>query len=61
MAAHQFQGDWSRALRATNFNPDFYVYRLERFRRNFPVDFIDQVFSKEILRKEYMKAMEEAG
>ena len=61
MAAHQFQGDWSRALRETNFNPDFYVYRWRDLDEIFPWDFIDHGISKEVLRKEYIKAMEEAG
>ena len=61
MAAHQLQGDWSRALRETNFNPDFYVYRWRDLDETFPWDFIDHGISKEVLRKEYMKAMEEAG
>ena len=61
MAAHQCQGDWSRALRETNFNPDFYVHRWRDLDEIFPWDFIDQGVSKEVLRKEYVKAMEEAG
>ena len=61
MAAHQFQGDWSRALRETNFNPDFYVYRWRDLDEIFPWDFIDHGISKEVLRKEYIKAMDEAG
>ena len=60
-AAHQFQGDWSRALRETNFNPDFYVYRWRDLDEIFPWDFIDHGISKEVLKKEYIKAMEEAG
>jgi radical SAM family uncharacterized protein len=61
LAAHQSQGDWSRALRETNFNPDFYVYRWRDLDEIFPWDFIDHGISKEILRKEYIKAMNEAG
>ncbi len=61
MAAHQSQGDWSRALRETNFNPDFYVYRWRDLDEIFPWDFIDHGISKEVLRKEYIKAMDEAG
>jgi len=61
MAAHTSQGDWSRALRETNFNPDFYVYRKRDLDEIFPWDFIDHEISKETLKKEYLKAMEEAG
>jgi len=61
MAAHQLQGDWSRALRETNFNPDFYVYRWRDLDEIFPWDFIDHGISKEGLKKEYIRAMGEAG
>ena len=61
MAAHQSQGDWSRALRETNFNADFYVYRRRDLNEIFPWDFIDHGISKDVLRKEYIKAMEEAA
>ena len=61
MAAHHFQGDWGKALRETSINPDFYVYRKRELDEIFPWDFIDHGIPKEVLRKEYMKAMEEAG
>ena len=61
MAAHQYEGDWGKALRETSINPDFYVYRRRELDEIFPWDFIDHGVSKEVLRKEYMKAMEEAG
>jgi hypothetical protein len=61
MAVHEFQGDWSRALRATNFNPDFYVHRWRDLDEIFPWDFIDHGIPKERLREEYVKTMKEAG
>jgi radical SAM family uncharacterized protein len=61
MAAHTSRGDWSKALRETNFNPDFYVYRKRELDEIFPWDFIDHGISKETLKKDYLKAMEEAG
>jgi radical SAM family uncharacterized protein len=61
MAAHDCQGDWGKALRETNLNPDFYVYRQRDLDEIFPWDFIDHGIPKERLREEYIKAMEEAG
>ncbi len=61
MGAHLYQGDWSRALKETNINPDFYVYRVRRLDEIFPWDFIDHGIPKEKLKEEYVKAMKEAG
>ncbi len=60
-AAHRCQGNWSRAFRETDINPDFYVYRHRDLNEIFPWDFIDHGIPKEKLREEYLKAMEEAG
>jgi len=61
LLAHRFQGDWNRALRETDINSDFYVYRQRNLDEVFPWDFIDHGIPKEHLRKEYLKAMEEGG
>ena len=61
MAAHQYEGDWGKALRETSINPDFYVYRRRELDEIFPWDFIDHGIPKERLKDEYLKAMEEAG
>ena len=61
MAAHQYEGDWGKALRETSINPDFYVYRKRDLDEIFPWDFIDHGIPKERLKEEYLKAMEEAG
>jgi radical SAM superfamily enzyme YgiQ (UPF0313 family) len=61
MEAHLHQGDWSRALRETIVNSDFYVYRRRDLDEIFPWDFIDHGFSKERLKEEYLTAMKEAG
>ena len=61
MAACRYQGDWNKALRETDINPDFYVYRKRDLDEIFPWDFIDHGIPKEKLREEYIKAMEEAG
>jgi len=60
-AAHRSHGNWSQALRETDINPDFYVYRKRNLDEMFPWDFIDHGISKEQLKKEYLRAMEEAG
>jgi radical SAM family uncharacterized protein len=61
MAAHHHQGNWGQALRETNVNPDFYVYRKRDLDEIFPWDFIDHGISKERLKEEYLTAMREAG
>jgi radical SAM family uncharacterized protein len=61
LAAHRLRGDWAQALRETSLNPDFYVYRQRDLDEVFPWDFIDHGTSKEVLKREYLKAMEEAG
>ncbi|MFB3884427.1 MAG: TIGR03960 family B12-binding radical SAM protein [Thermodesulfobacteriota bacterium] len=61
IATHHYEGDWGRALRETNINPDFYVNRKRDLNEVFPWDFIDHGISKERLKQEYLKAMEEAG
>jgi len=61
MAAHRHKGDWNKALRETNLNPDFYVYRKRDFDEIFPWDFIDHGIPKERLKEEYLNAMKEAG
>lgn len=59
LASHHLQGDWGRAFRETNLNPDFYVYRKRDLDEVFPWDFIDHGISKERLKEEYLKAMKE--
>jgi radical SAM family uncharacterized protein len=61
MAAHRNQGNWSQALRETNINSDFYVYRRRDLDETFPWDFIGHGISKERLKEEYLTAMKEAG
>jgi radical SAM superfamily enzyme YgiQ (UPF0313 family) len=61
MAAYQHQGDWGKALRETNINPDFFVYRRRDLDEVFPWDFIDHGIPREKLKEEYLSAMKEAG
>jgi hypothetical protein len=60
VASRRHQGDWRRAFRETNINPDFYVYRKRDSDEIFPWDFIDHGIPKEKLREEYVRAMKEA-
>ncbi|MBI4619010.1 MAG: TIGR03960 family B12-binding radical SAM protein [Desulfobacterales bacterium] len=57
LAAYRFGGDWKKAFRETDINPDFYVYRQRYFEEIFPWDFIDHGMKKEHLFAEYQKAM----
>ena len=61
LAVHRNKGDWGKALRESSVNPDFFVYRTRDLDEVFPWDFIDHGISKETLKKEYLKATEEAG
>lgn len=61
MAALRHQGNWEQALRETDLNPDFYVYRRRGLDEIFPWDFIDHGIPKEKLKEEYLDAMKEAG
>jgi hypothetical protein len=60
-ATRRYQENWSRGLRETSINPDFYVYRKRGLDEIFPWDFIDHGISKEKLKEEYFTAMKEAG
>jgi len=57
LAAYRFGGDWKKAFRETDINPDFYVYRQRYFEEIFPWDFIDHGMKKEYLFAEYQKAL----
>jgi radical SAM superfamily enzyme YgiQ (UPF0313 family) len=56
LAAHRSGGDWRKAFREININPDFYVYRERNRDEIFPWDFIDHGVSKESLWKRYVAA-----
>ena len=40
-AAHKSGGDWTKALRFSDINPDFFVYRPRALDEVLPWDFID--------------------
>jgi len=54
---HHLGGDWSRALRESPLNPDFFVYRQRDRDEIFPWDFIETGLSRERLWKEYRRAL----
>jgi len=57
LAVHQAGGDWKRALRQVNINPNFYVYRERTQEEIFPWDFIDHGLSKDWLWEQYVRAV----
>ena len=52
LAAHKLGGDWTKALRFSDINPDFFVYRPKRIDELLPWDFIDHGISKKHLVRE---------
>jgi radical SAM superfamily enzyme YgiQ (UPF0313 family) len=56
---HRMNGDWTRALRYSEVNPDFFVHRPKGLDELLPWDFIDHGISKAYLRREYRSALEE--
>ena len=57
--AHRHNGNWSRALAETDFNPDYFVFRRRDVNERLPWDFIDSGVSKDFLIKEYKRAYQE--
>jgi radical SAM superfamily enzyme YgiQ (UPF0313 family) len=50
-------GNWPKALKSINVNPDFYVSRERRWEELFPWDFIEHGVSKDYLWQEYQRAL----
>ena len=55
--AHEHQGDWAKARRFSEVNPDFFVYRPKGLDEILPWDFLDHGVRKEHLIKEYKLAL----
>jgi radical SAM superfamily enzyme YgiQ (UPF0313 family) len=51
------RGNWPKAIKTVNVNPDFYVYRERDEVELFPWDFIDHGVSKAYLWQEYQAAL----
>ncbi|HVO67007.1 MAG TPA: TIGR03960 family B12-binding radical SAM protein [Syntrophales bacterium] len=58
LSAHKNNGNWPKAFKEVNVNPDFYVYRYKSTDETLPWDFIDHGINKQYLIAEYRKAME---
>ena len=56
--AHSMEGDWGKALRHSEVNPDFFVHRPKGLDELLPWDFIDHGISKAYLQSEYRLALE---
>ena len=59
LAVHNLEGNWAKALKEVNINPDFYVYRQKSFDEFLPWDIIDLGVSKKSLISECKKALGE--
>lgn len=59
LVVNRLEGNWARAFKEVNINPDFYVYRQKQIDEVLPWDIIDLGVSKRALISEYQKAMKE--
>jgi len=57
LLAHQLGGDWARALKFSDINPDFFVYRPKGMDERLPWDFIDNGILKKHLVREHHLAL----
>jgi hypothetical protein len=55
--SHKFDGDWSKAFRFSDINPDFFVYRPKGLDEVLPWDFIDHGIHKGHLINEHESAI----
>jgi len=57
LKSHELGGDWTKALRFSDINPDFFVYRPRELEETLPWDFIDHGILKKHLVREYNLAL----
>ena len=57
LKAYRLGGDWKKAMRFSDVNPDFFVYRPKRLDELLPWDFIDHGILKRYLVSEYKMAL----
>ena len=57
LTVHKNNGNWPRAFKEVNINPDFYVYRQKDLDEILPWGFIDHGVSRDFLVEEYRKAL----
>lgn len=60
LAAHELGGNFLKAYRQVDVNPDFYVYRERPLDEVLPWDFIEHGVSKEALAEAYKRALSQA-
>jgi mRNA-degrading endonuclease YafQ of YafQ-DinJ toxin-antitoxin module len=60
LAVHHLEGNWVKAVKDVNINPDFYVYRRKSFDEVLPWDMIDLGTSRKSLISECKKALKES-
>jgi radical SAM superfamily enzyme YgiQ (UPF0313 family) len=56
-AVHKNRGNWPQTLKASDFDPDFFVTRMRKENEWFPWDFIDHKVNKAYLWREYRRAL----
>jgi radical SAM superfamily enzyme YgiQ (UPF0313 family) len=56
---HKSGGDWTKALRISDLNPEFFVHRPKGLDERLPWDFIDHGIKKEHLKTEYNQSLKE--
>jgi radical SAM superfamily enzyme YgiQ (UPF0313 family) len=57
LLAHRLKENWKKALRLSEVNPDFFVYRPKDLKEVLPWDFIDRGLLKKHLAREYALAL----
>ena len=57
LSVHRLKGNWGKALKSVNVNPDFYVYREKDPNEFLPWEIIETGVPKAYLIREYRKAM----
>jgi radical SAM superfamily enzyme YgiQ (UPF0313 family) len=58
LRSHKMNGNWTKTLRFSEINPDFFVYRPKGLKEILPWDFIDHGLDKNFLIQEYKRALD---
>jgi hypothetical protein len=58
LKAHRNKGDWKKAFRSSDINPDFFVYKTKDPHERLPWDFIDYGIEKSFLKEKYNLALD---
>ena len=57
LLVHKFNGNWKKAFKFSDVNPDFFVYRQKDISEILPWDFISSGINKKYLSSEYNRAL----